>query len=323
MKPATTNTPVSSLPRGSVHAMVVFVLLLLLAVLATARAQDQNTTTSRYQRITQHLQVAAPEDRRAFARVALEALAEVYIAEADLARRESVAARGGGEPARWAHAVDDFNAHLLRLLAAVEKGVPVSLPGNRGNGPAVVEIEGERVMLSHPREGQQAAYEQAILSAFCRGARCELLEPTAPLPGSDSLPVTPSTVNVDWAFSAGGAACSADGITLAFEAGAAVARTRDLCEQLHLEIAAMLLELRWQSRRGVVIDWPGLALRRRSDQPGHVLQLNPAGDAALLKAPLVASSPGLLRELAPWLRSRVGGEQASIRLSAADWGWVK
>ena len=53
------------------------------------------------------------------------------------------------------------------------------------------------------------------------------------------------------------------------------------------------------------------------------MRLNAAGDSILVTLPLIYGSPGLLEDLKPWLRYRVGaGEEVQLRLDAADYGWL-
>lgn len=291
---------------------------------------------SRFHRIAIALEDASPEDRRAFAQAALNNLVAVFSAESDLARREARRDRDSGEAMHWVGAVDAYTRRLAWALDAVNAGDDVQVVSHRSGVDLAVPSVNLRAMLEHPRSGQQAAYEQSVLAEFCRGDRCRELEtlPLAATPdiprresagsrgGREAIPVTAGAPRIDWAFDLRGPACSAAGLTLRFPVGTAASGMRQVCEQVHAEVAAILVEVRWQLERGVVVDWPSLALTPRTDRRGHALQLNSAGDAALVRAPLVAGSPGLLQELANWLGNRANGGVGVIEVRAGRWQWA-
>lgn len=298
------------------YTTALLALILLLIAATTTHAQQ---TDSRFQRVVTALLESPENEKREFALTALTLLAELYIAEADLARHEARNSGSSGDTSRWAMAVDQFSAELLQLSQGLEAGGELSLTPGRGIAPVVVTVDGQRVMLSHPRAPEQSVYEQAVLESFCAGGRCSRLLPPASETGP--IPVTRQSVKVDWAFSSDGLVCAFDGVSLQFAVGRPLAQVRGLCEQFHQELAALQLEMRQQARQQVSIDWRELRIERRANNPGHIVRLNPAGDTLLLRLPLLASSVGLFSAVQPWLHQRVGGvEEAVLSLDAADFG---
>lgn len=293
------------------HLLIFLLLMLPPGLLAEPAA-------TRFQRTVEALQPASHHDRSRFAITALLQLAEVYMAEADLARNEaeqeeSAKLRG------WSRAVDQFAAQLVLVVDDIELGFPVELQNNAREVSSIA-VGGRVVMLAHPRPGQQPLYEQAVLQAFCTGDSCARL--TAELEGQQPIPVTTALVKPRWEFGAGGPVCSYRGLSLHFSSGAELSIQRGLCEQMLQEAEALAVELAWQHRHGVDIDWGQLSLRAVPGKPLHVVQLNPAGEAVLLSLPLLHSTPALLPALAPWLETRhLRDGEVERQFSAAELGW--
>ena len=293
------------------HLLIFLLLLLSPGLLAEPGA-------TRFQRTVDALHLASHDQRNRFATTALLQLAEVYMAEADLARNEaeqeeSAKLRG------WSRAVDQYAAQLMLVVDDIELGFPVELRNNAREVSSVA-VGGRVVMLAHPRPGQQPLYEQAVLQAFCTGDTCAKL--TAELEGHEPIPMTTRRVRPNWEFGAEGPVCSYRGLSLRFSSGGDLAGQRSLCEQMLQEAEALAVELAWQHRHGVNIDWDQLSLRAVPGKPQHVVQLNRAGEAILLPLPLLYSTPVLLSALAPWLENRHMRESGIERqFNAAELGW--
>ncbi len=308
-------------------------LLSLLALLPgwenPARAADAKVL-SRFDRLAMALTASAAEERADFARDALSELYAVYSAESDLARRDT---RGHqtrrGADRQWARSVDAFSGRLVDALDWIDSGARVEVNHQHFGTELWLPEADIRVLLEHPRQTQQGAYEQQVLSSFCRRRRCDLLlAPDQPAQrgydggsGRQAIPQHGGTVILAWSFSLDGPACESRGLRLQFPAGRSVDGVRQSCRELHHELDAMLEGIRWQRRRGVTLDWGQLSLLPLSGRPGHQLRLNRAGDVLLLEAPLVASSPGLLSAVNGWLRQRAETGEGRMTLEAAHWPW--
>lgn len=293
--------------------------LLTLLLLLLSPCLVAEPTATRFQRTVDALQLADDSLRGRFATIALLQLAEVYMAEADLARREAGEEGAAAKLQGWSRAVDKYAAQLVLVLDDIELGFPVELRNNPREVPSVA-AGGRVVMLAHPRRGQQPLYEQAVLREFCTGDTCARL--TAELEGHQPIPVSAVQVKPRWEFGPGGPVCSHRGLSLYFTSGGDLATQRSLCKQLVQEVEALATELGWQQRHGVEIDWGELSSRAVPGKPVHVVQLNGAGEAILLPLPLLNSTPGLLPGLAPWLEKRhLRDGEVELGFSARDLGW--
>jgi len=277
---------------------------------------------SRFQRTVHYLQDHPLEERADFAAAALAELAEVYMAEADLARAEAAQQEGSARAKLlgWSQAVDQYASQLLLVLDDVEQGFPVTLrPGLQG--PLTATVADRAIILGHPRADQQSAYEQRVLSDFCSNHDCERMTVTADQPRP--IPASDMPVNTLWTFTDSGPVCSSDGVEVHFHNSRNLPILRGLCEQLVQELAVLAMNLAWQIRHGVTIDWSGLAISATPGRPEHLVRLNAAGDSILATLPLLSDSADLLSDIKPWLYARsTGAAPALISLDAAEYGWV-
>lgn len=273
---------------------------------------------SRFERTVLYLQGADDVIRSEFAVLAISRLQHVYIAEAELARDEFSRTQEDVELLGWSAAVEQYAAQLPELSQKVEQGAAVLISGGGIQGVAM-EVEGRMLLLVHPRPDQQDAFERDLLHLFCARQPCEEFTP-----GSQpvaAIPVSRSTVEPDWTFTANGAACSHDGISVTFTQRGNLVGLRRLCRQLLHEILTLSDEIAWQRRYSVAIDWQGLSIAATARRPEHRVQLNAAGDSVLLVAPILHGSPGLLAELAPWMKARQAGDKMALILEATKYGW--
>ncbi len=304
----------------------VLLLACLLSGLAVqAQPPPEAPPLSRYQRTVQYLQHVPEAEQAEFAGTALGRLVEVYMAEADLARSEA-RAKAGVAAARlrgWAVAVDQYANQLLLVLDDLEQGFPLELSVSP-QGQASLTVAGRAVMLSHPRPGQQGAYEQEVLADYCARHDCLAITATAAAGESpQAIPMSAAQVSPRWTFTNAGPVCSYQGLDVQFGATRQLAALRDLCAQLMQELVGLAVELAWQRRHGVAVNWAALDIVATPGRPGHLVHLNLAGDSVLANVPLLAGSEGLLADIVPWLRARSAGEEtATLQLDAADYGWM-
>ncbi len=312
-------------PWSLLCRLCLLVSLLLAAALFPPHAEAETAawTPSRFHRTVLYLGKSAAEEQAAFASTALFQLAEVYMAEADLARAQAGRSQDNDRAKLygWSVAVDGYANQLLLLLDDIEAGYPVELLQSR-EGAVTVRVAGRTVMLSHPRPGQQAGFEQRVLTGFCSRNDCQRMTASATKAGTQPVPLSGASIHPDWSFSERGLLCAHGGIELHFDSASEVAASREFCKELLREAADLAAELSWQERHGVVIDWTALRITATPRGPQHLIGLNHSGDSVLLSAPLLFSSPGLLDDLRPWLRSQTSGEQGvTVQLSAASYGW--
>ena len=297
-------------------ALLFLLLVALPGYCVTASPGDE----SRFQRIVQTLIANQSESQADFAQIALAELAQVYMAEADLARKEA------GDPGAnkskllgWSVAVDQYANQLLSLQEAITAGFPARLALDSDQAVTVV-VQGRRLMLGHPRRGQQAAYEQRILADFCTQKPCDSLA------GGDTeltpIPVSAGVVMPVWSFSTRGPVCAYEGISVQFSGPQDLSWGKSICAQLMQEARTLATEIAWQRLQGVAVDWAGLSIVPTPHRPEHLVQLNSAGDSVLVSLPLMYGSVGLLRDLTPWLRGISSrAEPPRVALQAARYGW--
>jgi len=319
--PATVLRPARGLlvAHGFRRAFTAAFILLLLPAFSRPLLSQEQAAHSRFERTVAALNHAEIRDRVRFANIALLQLAEIYIAEADLARHQSEDAGRPEKLLAWSRAVDRYAGQLGLVLEDIELGFPVVL---RNNPHEVSSVSvGERtVMLAHPRSDQQPAFEHNVLEAFCAGNACASL--TAGEEGLTPIPVTTSRVTARWEFSADGPVCSYRGLSVHFDSRGQLGRQRELCQQMLDEAETLAAELAWQQRHGVTIDWQNLQIMQTPGKPDHLVVLNAAGDSLLITVPLLYSTPGLLFELNLWMQQRYapGGSQPLI-LESGALGW--
>lgn len=277
---------------------------------------------SRFDRTVLYLRDAPPEQQADFATVAMSQLAEVYMAEADLAQTEAKQTAGAARAKLlgWSIAVNQYARQLLLVIDEIELGYPVVLSLGR-QGAVSVLVADRAVILGHPRADQQAAFEQRVLSGFCVLHDCKKM--TAQLAPPEPIPVYAPRYQPRWTFTESGPVCSHDGIEVHFGNGGNLGVLRDICEQLLQEATELATEIAWQRRHGVILDWSLLKLSATPQRPEHLVRLNATGDSILLTLPLLFASPGLVDDLKPWLRYRASGaESVNLQLDASRYGWV-
>jgi hypothetical protein len=274
---------------------------------------------TRFQRTAQYMQGADPGLRRDFATAALSSLASAFRAEADLAREESGESVRHASLRAWSATVDGFARQMPLLLEDIQLGLPVDLTLGVDKS-LVITVADRTVILSHPRLNEQNAFEQEILVAFCALHNCERFM----LGNGGVEPIGFSTAQIrpNWTFTAGESLCAYHGITVRFRSASDIARARRVCDHFLQEVVTLANELAWQQRHSVGIEWGQLAIQATPRRPGHIVQLNALGDSILLTAPMLYSSPELLRDVLPWLNQRVSNQQeVNIVLDADRYGW--
>lgn len=262
---------------------------------------------------------APPLSQAQFATVALTELVAVYMAEADLARTEAVGSNEQPKLRAWSNAVDQFVDQLLLVMEDIEAGSAVEL--RQLHNQVVGVVAGERtVILSHPRAQQQGAYEGQVLMEFCSGYDCRQL--TAAEQQRTPIPLSAGNFTAEWTFAESGPECRHQQIVVQFISAQQLVHLRALCQQLLQEAETLAAELAWQRRHEVLILWDSLQVSATPHRPEHLIKLNRAGDSILASIPLIYSTPGLIGQLAPWLRTRYqDGGAAELVLEAATLGW--
>ncbi|HAN67057.1 MAG TPA: hypothetical protein DD808_15785 [Halieaceae bacterium] len=313
-------------------AMPVYLLLVLLSCMLSVHASDAPAPeSSRFYRLAERLDSSDNVARQQFADIALLELAEVLLAEAALARRQATA-EGAAVPRLlgWAVAVEQYADDVLRLQRAVQASETVQLLSSP-LADLGITAGSLSVMLSHPRREQQDVLEARIASAFCARNDCAGLLSVGPAQlaaAPEPIPVIPQVAQPAWSFTRDGNVCEQRGLRVEFpaptgRAGGRLIDERTLCQQLFTELDSLALELRWQLRQGVALEWSAMVSTSLPQRTDHAVLLNSAGDTLLIALPLLHGTPGLLYVLLPWLAGEVGSaEPVTITLDAAKLGWT-
>lgn len=316
------------------------VTVMMTVVLLVEAPVAEATAGSRYDRTIRALQAAEPEWQADFAGIALWQLTGAYRAEADLARQDIALVQ---KNRHWSSSVDQYAGRLSVYQRRVEEGARIDFVLSPVT-EAVLQVEGEPVMLAHPRPGQQAAFEQSVLEQFCQLRDCGSLTGLAaladrqgvagladgvvtvvgdqPLPETDRASAARLTLKPGWEFTTEGPVCTYAGVRLRFQQGDNPGAVRKLCLDLFAEIAVLGDGLRQQQQYGVVVEWAALEFSQTAvDGDSSMLKLNRSGDMLRLRAPLLKANAALLRSLTPWLESHLAEQQTTLDLQAGTYGW--
>ncbi len=292
---------------------------LLAPLLSTTKVQGDEQ--SRYHRVVMALQTADQDWKVPFAEAAISQLVEVYLAEADLASFQAGPDHEDLKLSGWSRAVERYANQLLIVQEDARQGYPVELYAGTLVPPRLV-IAGRSVILSHPREDQQVAYEQLVLTDFCRRANCDQLVPPEKAPEPEPIPVSAPAPAVEWQVTDDGPRCEGHSVSVIFSRGTDLQRMEPLCKQVLHELSTLRSELQWQQRHGVALEPELFETRTVPGRPVHLFILNQQGDSLLLELPLLHTSPGLMRDVNAWLLPRQPGEsRGRPLLQAGDYGW--
>ena len=306
---------------GSSVIRLILCLFLTISIGFTAEtATSQEQTESRFARTLSALSTGDDASRVAFANIAITQLIEIYIAEADLARNEAHESRNV-KLQGWAAAVEQFNDDLFLVLEDLEVGFPVAF-SVRLDGPVVLLVGGRTVLLTHPRADQQVSYEQRVLVEFCRRKNCDEL--TAVRAPPEPIPVSVIAKNPVWSFTDNGPVCiSIDGdIRVQFPSIRNLPLFRDQCRQFLHEVTALELDIRRQTRHGVIIEGDRIEIEQQALGIEHRVTLNTTGDSVLITLPLLYGSPLVLNQLGLWMSDRIAnGAKQVLRIDAVDITW--
>ena len=128
---------------------------------------------------------STPSVQREFASVIVLLLAEVYLGEAGLARRQadsdSAEMQLSATLNNWAMGVEREAQRFLQLHDVIREGAPIKISPTGDTGSDLMLVIGEEVVLpGHPRSSQQADLEATIVAEFCRRADCLLIPHSTP-----------------------------------------------------------------------------------------------------------------------------------------------
>ncbi|MEM1111487.1 MAG: hypothetical protein AAGI11_06225 [Pseudomonadota bacterium] len=280
----------------------------------TAGASDRK----RFQRTAAALADADPDTRVTFAKIALITLSEAFLAEVELARSEIENSSRPAKLASWSGGVERYSENLLAMLDALDYG---DLPeiSVYPFGTVALGVQGERVLLNHPRSALQSAFEQQVLAEFCALQFCRDLTL-----GDAQTPIIDfeeEGLALAWSFSVDGPVCTRRALSLQFTPAMALPAARMLCEQLFSELGRLFTGMAREQRHGVMLDWEAVTIEALEGRSDHLITLNDRGDALLLPLPLLADNPAVVARCLPWGRYLLAGELQPLALTTDEFGW--
>lgn len=257
-----------------------------------------------------------PDPLRAdLAYAALAELAETYAVEAQRARQEHRNHPNDGDLRRWANAVDTMASELSTLAKTLTSTTVIDIGISPENSVYLI-VDGKPVVVTGPRPKEQKVLEQRIMEHFCRMNWCdELLAGT----NDDSLAVEPNKKPL-WRFSqrAGPVCATHDGLEFQFRNTDHLREKRDACAKIVAELDLVTAAIGKRIESGTRIDWNNMTVRSYARGEPQRLLLNDGGEYLPLELPALAATPGLFRQVRPWLAARVTGGQIHIVVLNAD-----
>ncbi len=252
----------------------------------------------------------APEALRAeFALAALSELIMVYQWEAERAQAEVRRGAAGKELLRWSRAVEGLVADLQRLADDLSPETPVVISAPYADTVYLV-VDGNPVLLTGPRTGENAALERRVLERFCSRNDCaDLVEEQAAQP----TPAEPRSPPL-WRFSdLGGPVCATgDGLEFQFANASDLQEKREACTRIVAELNTLATALKRKIDSGSVVDWNRLAIGSAAGADLQHIVLNAEGDYLLMSAPSLEQSQELFKLVLPWLAAKVAGKRYNL-----------
>jgi len=275
--------------------------MLLAAGTATAAGE-----VSPMARLARELQTAGASERVDFAAVALEEMHAAYRAEADALRRELMRLPDRRSGLRWLSATTAYAERLRSLAEGLSSETPVRvIPGPAAQVQLLVD--GALVIVEGPRIGQPDRLERQVVERYCRRHPCRL-EASLPPPERAPTSAPPRARDGLWSFGEGHGPVltTEDGLEFRFARAAELKRKREIGAHVVGELRALARALQRARAYGIPVDWETFEVVLLAGEREQVV-LNRDGEYLLLRLPMLAGAPALLRQARPWLRARAQG----------------
>ena len=297
-----------------------FIFLSLFSSTSVLAASEINVTRSRLVQLALHLEVADPELKYEFYRIALIEMYNTYLEElnksyTNLPRNPKKRAK----VRRWGYATHDYLEYLDQYFFQLDSGSAMDFYVNRQN-KIVIFIEGESpVIISGPNPMANKQIEYNIVEQFCQLYDCiEYFERThydnnRPLDDTDVEGIDSDetllygqitgTWNIKKDMQADFVTTS--GVVVEFSS----LKNRSFKEQWALDIANEIEDLinglDNAQRKGNKIQWTLLNMNESSIADNtHKIIINSKGDFIKLSLPLIRNSKTLFQQLVPWIKTR-------------------
>lgn len=284
--------------------------------LAAARLTDYTgsrpVSAADVQDLTAYLRDAPDALRADFALAALTELVEVYSIEVARARAEPGGRSANPDLRRWVRAVEGMLDDLQGLLDTLTPETPVSV-STLHDGTVYLVVDGDPVLLSGPRPGENAALEHRVLQRFCSRNDCGELVDAFDAQISRTY-TAGAQVSPVWRFgdAAGPVCATGDGLEFQFDDTQGLGEKRAACQRIVSELNVLAAALAEQVQAGIAPDWSRLAIRSTGSDSLQSVVVNAAGDTLLLPLPALAQTPEVFRLVLPWLAAKVDGRRYNL-----------
>ena len=256
------------------------------------------------------LQTAPEPLRSEFALAALSELILAYQREAERARAEVRRGAADQDLLRWCTAVQGLVADLKRLADSLSAETPVSISTLYADTVYLI-VDGNPVLLTGPRTGENAALERRVLERFCGRNDCtDLVKEEQPAESARREPEAPPL----WRFSdIGGPVCATgDGLEFQFQNASGLKEKREACTRIVAELNTLASALAREIASSTPVDWNRLAIRTAFGADVQHIVLNADGDYLLMSAPSLEQSQELFSLVRPWLAAKVAGQRYNL-----------
>jgi hypothetical protein len=250
---------------------------------------------------------ASDADRQAFAVVALEEMAQVYIEEVD-----SAYPIGDDRAAwRWRSGAQAYARQLQGLAARIDRGTLIDIYVEPID-TVRLRIDDTQVMLTSPRIIDSTPFDERIVQRYCADNDCEVLRAA-----EAARPIASAAADdrrATWTFSdRGGTVLQTEsGIHFAFADTVELQSRKRLCLDFVGELELLARHLQYHRGRGVPIDWNLLRIGADAPSGEQRVLLNRYGQSILLPLPILERARQGLEVVKPWLMAQADGRRVQM-----------
>lgn len=237
-----------------------------------------------------------------------------------------------GVAGRWQQGAREYVARLRALRARLPAAGRLAVLREARGGVRLI-VDGEQVMLTAPRIGQQAALEARITDVFCASTTCP--SPAAPR-ATLSRPATPAAAAPAPSFPAAPAEeprragewsigdrappmySGADGLHCVFADTRHLRLKQTACASVMGELRRLERALRGVLQQGGLVDWKLLEVRAAVEGQATRVSYGTSGRYFELELPALASAPEVVRSAVPWLQTRLRGQRLDLVIEAPE-----
>lgn len=277
---------------------------------------EVNVRPSDLQMLAGSMRWKSDREHRAFAEIAVYALANAYRKEAAKALAEpAVTRKQRRKRMRWSSATFNYASWLQGLGDGLEQAPRVAV-GFGSDGLVQVFIADIPVLITGPRLGNMAM-ERDIVKAYCARERCEIT-PSRPEQRSSEPDGHHQLSTWDFDDKLGITFNTSEGIQFVFTDMSDRYRKQAVCLEFVEELKFVAQSLAAAQRDGHRIGWSYLGLKHNAGDEKHKVIINRRGDFLRLSLPSLGRMPSLWGQSRGWLRAKVEGREYRQVIEGAE-----